>query len=97
MSTAIRKSMYSTTDFDDNCRKSWVSIPIPEGFRYVDSSITKTTELGNFYISPITFLRHSTFTDRIVEVRAFVEAKNRFLARSWIGADLIVTVEPRQD
>ncbi len=86
---------YSNTDTPEGSRRAWAIIPVPEGFKYVSSTVRKTTELGDFVISPVTFVRHVALTDRIVEVRVFVEAKNRLFARSWIGVELAVVVESR--
>lgn len=76
-------------------RLKWAIVPIPEGYKYVDHAVRNTSALGNFSVSHPVFVRHSTFTDQIVEVRVAAIAKNRFLARSWIGIELAVTVAQR--
>lgn len=93
VSQVLKTIAYSSTDMED--RLKWAIIPIPEGCKYVSHTVRHTTELGNFSVSHPIFVRHTTLTDQVVEVRVAAIAKDRFLARSWIGIELAVTVEPR--
>ncbi len=97
---AIQKTLttiaYSTTDTDETRRISWAIIPIPEGYKHINSTVRNTCELGNFSVSTIAYVRHATLQDQIVEVRVSALAHSRLFARSWIGIELAVIVEERR-
>ncbi len=82
--------VYTSTD-----NPSWVdekAIYIPEGWTYVNHTWHETTGLGNKIVYPPWVVRDPTNPSRIIEVHIKVEAFARLFARSWVGAQLDVTI-----
>jgi hypothetical protein len=78
-----------------DCRKTYINIPIPEEWNYVTYSAWKTTELDDVWLSPARLIHHPTLRDRIIEVQIPVAARTRSFNRSLIGVKLVVLIEPR--
>jgi hypothetical protein len=75
----------------------WVSektINIPEGWAYFTHSYYETTGLGEKKVSEPWTTRDPANQSRIISVHIKVEAFARFFGRSWVGAQLNVTIVP---
>lgn len=84
---------YTNTDFS----QPWTSekvIHIPEGWDYFNHSVQETTSLGSKKVYEPWVVRDPKNPSRIIEVHLKVEAFSRLFGRSWVGAQLDVTIVP---
>jgi len=88
---------YTNTDFPMIPGVGWVDekvIFIPEGWAYVNRTWRETIGHGNRIIYDPWVKRDPANASRIIEVGIKVQAYRRLFARSWVGAELNVTIVP---
>jgi hypothetical protein len=88
---------YTNTDLPMIPGVGWVDeqvILIPEGWAYVNRSWRETSGHGDRIIYDPWDKRDPADASRIIEVGIKVQAYRRLFGRSWVGAELNVTIVP---
>ena len=88
---------YANTDNNTDTNGQWIDekvIQIPQGWAYFNHGWHETTALGEKKVYDPWVVRDAANASRIIEVHIKVQAFSRWFGRSWVGAQLDVTIVP---